>query len=249
MTIKISPRQITKVLSLVIIALTLIHCLFQYLEYGLGLTQVSHIRTIFDFEYDGNLTTWYSSVTLLICSLLLSLIASAKQQNQDSYIRHWQILAIIFAVMSLDEVAMLHERAGNLIEKLSPVEFNGWLNFQWVLLGVPLTVIIAIAYLKFMAHLPAKTRNLFLLAGGLFIGGALGLEILAGHQESLGAANRFFYELFTSIEELWEKLGVLVFIYALLNYMEKYLNQIKILVGVESQKPVPQGDNKVRSKK
>ena len=234
MTIKIVPRHITKLLLAIILTLTLIHCIFQYLEYGLGFSQISHIRTVFDFEYDANLTTWYSSVTLLICSLLLTLIASAKKQNQDVYSRHWQMLAAIFAVMSLDEVAMLHERAGNLIEKLSPVEFSGWLNFQWVLLGIPLTLIIAIAYLKFVAHLPAKTRNLFLLAGGLFVGGALGLEMLAGHQESLGAENRFFYALFTTIEELWEKLGVLVFIHSLLTYMEKYLEPIKFFVGNNS---------------
>lgn len=235
MTIKIFPRQITKLLLIIILTLTLIHCLFQYLEYGLGLSQVSHIRTVFDFEYDANLPTWYSSVTLLICSLLLTLIANAKKQSQDTYTRHWQILAIIFAVMSLDEVAMLHERAGNLIEKLSSVEFTGWLNFQWVLLGIPLTLILAIAYLKFIVHLPAKTRNLFLLAGGLFVGGALGLEIIAGHQESMG--NKFFYELFTSIEELWEKLGVLVFIHALLTYMEKYTNQIEISIGNNHSSP------------
>ena len=45
----------------------------------------------------------------------LAIIAIAKKQVQDTYSLHWKMLAIIFAVMSLDEVAMLHERAGNLV--------------------------------------------------------------------------------------------------------------------------------------
>lgn len=235
MTIKISPSQITKLLFGVVLLLTLIHCVLQFMEYGLGFGHVSHIRTIFDFEYDANLTTWYSSVTLLFCSLLLMLIAIAKKNHRDSYTRHWQMLSLIFAVMSLDEVAMLHERAGNLIDILSPVEFSGWLNYQWVLLGIPLTLIIAIAYFKFIIHLPARTRNLFILAGALFVGGALGLEILAGYQEGLESSNEFLYKLFTTIEELWEKLGVLVFIYALLSYMEKYVDRIQISVARSSK--------------
>ena len=231
MRINISPRQITKLLIYTVLILTVIHCLLQFLEFGLGLEHISHVRTIFDFEYDNNLTTWYSSVTLLICSLLLAIIAIAKKRTSDRYSRHWQILAIIFAIMSLDEVAMLHERAGNLIDILSPVEYTGWLNYQWVLLGIPLTAVIAIAYLRFMLHLPARTRNLFFLAGALFVGGALGLEILSGHQASLDTSSEFLYKLYMTVEELWEKLGVLVFIHALLTYIEKYIPPVQISIG------------------
>jgi hypothetical protein len=204
------------------------------LEFGLGFNRISHVRTIFDFEYDSNLTTWYSSITLLICSLLLTIIAIAKKKARDPYGFHWKMLAVIFAIMSLDEVAMLHERAGNLIDILSPVEYSGWLNYQWVLLGIPLTAIIAITYLRFMLHLPARTRNLFLLAGALFVGGALGLEMLSGHQASLDTSSQFLYILYMTIEELWEKLGVLVFIYALLTYIEKYIPLVQISISDNS---------------
>jgi hypothetical protein len=216
---------------LIIVGFTLIHCILQVLTFGLGLSKLTLITSLFDFESDSNITTWYSSVTLFISSLLLTSIAIAKKNAQDSYTRHWQILAVIFAFLSLDEVALLHERSGQVLDVLSPVEFDGWLYFQWVLIGIPVTLIIVFTYLKFLAHLPTKTRNLFILAGALYIGGALGLEIVAGHQESLDTYNQFLYKLFTTIEELWEKLGVLVFIYALLTYMEKYVKQIQISIG------------------
>ena len=82
-----------------------------------------------------------------------------------------------------------------------------------------------------MFHLPAKTRNLVIWAGALFVGGALGMEMMAAHQDSLNTSNVFLYKLYSTIEELWEKLGVLVFIYALLSYMEKYVGQIQINIG------------------
>ena len=104
MTINIVPRQITKLLIYIVLALTQIHCILQYLEFVLEIDNISHIKTIFEFEYDANLTTWYSSVTLLFCSLLLAIIALSKKQEGDRFSRHWKILAIIFAIMSLDEV-------------------------------------------------------------------------------------------------------------------------------------------------
>jgi hypothetical protein len=229
--INISPYRVVRLLMLIIVGFTLIHCILQVLTFGLGLSKLTLITSLFDFESDSNITTWYSSVTLFISSLLLTSIAIAKKNAQDSYTRHWQILAVIFAFLSLDEVALLHERAGQVLDVLSPVEFDGWLYFQWVLIGIPVTLIIVFTYLKFLAHLPTKTKNLFILAGALYIGGALGLEIVAGHQESLDVYNQFLYKLFTTIEELWEKLGVLVFIYALLTYMEKYVKQIQISIG------------------
>ena len=231
MTINISPRHIVKILFRIVIGLTFLHCLLQFIYFGLGWKKITLVKTLFDFELDSNITTWYSSATLLIACLLLVVIAISKIRIKDPFARHWKFLAIIFAFLSLDEVAMLHERAGDVLKTLSNVEFDGWLYFQWVLIGIPVTLAIAVAYLNFLKNLPNSTKNRFILAGALFVGGALGLEMMAGHQESLDTYNELLYKLITTIEELWEKLGVLVFIHALLKYMEKYVNQIQISIG------------------
>lgn len=234
MIINIVPRQIAKLFISIIICLTLIHCILQFVEFSLGFSKIHLIRVLFDFERDSNITTWYSSITLFISFILLTLIAIAKKRVSDTFAFQWQFLAIIFAFLSLDEIAMLHERSGEVLKILVPIEFDGFLYFQWVLIGIPVTLIIALIYLKFILHLPAKTRNLIIFAGALFVGGALGLEILAGHRESLNTSGEFFYKLITTIEESWEKLGVMVFIYALLDYMQKYVNHIQIIIGNNS---------------
>ena len=235
MIVNISPGKIAKTLTSIIIVLTIIHCLLQFIEDGMDVTHVRIVRRFFDFELDSNITTWYSSITLFISSLLLGLIAIIKKRTKDNFALHWKFLAIIFAFLSLDEVAMLHEHSGKLLEVLFPVtKFDGFLYFQWVLIGIPVTLVIALAYCKFIMHLPAKTRNLVLLAGALYVGGALGLEILAGHQQTVDMPSNILYELFTTIEELWEKLGVMVFIYALLSYMNKYLQPTQVTFGNRS---------------
>ncbi len=231
MIVNISPRKTTNLLIGIILCLTLMHCLLLFIEDGLDIKEIHSLRTFFDFERDSNIPTWYSSITLFISSLLLSLIAIAKKKTKDHFALHWKFLAIIFAFLSLDEVAMFHENSGKLLEVLFPVKFDGLLYFQWVLIGIPVTLIIFLAYYKFIVHLPTKTRNLFILAGALYIGGALGLEILAGHEQSLTSPSHIRYELFTTVEELWEKLGVMVFIYALLSYVEKYLKLTQITIG------------------
>lgn len=231
MIVNISPRRVAKFLIIIIVGFTLIHCILQVIDFGLGINKIRVITTLFNFERDSNVTTWYSSIALFISSLLLWAIALTKTSLKDPFSLHWKFLAIIFAFLSLDEVAMFHERAGEILGAVSSVEFGGWLYFQWVLIGIPVTLIIALVYLKFIAHLPAKTRNLFILAGALFVGGALGLEILAGHQESITTDTNLIYKLITTVEELWEKLGVMVFIYALLSYMEKYANSIQFQIG------------------
>ncbi|MCA1991662.1 MAG: hypothetical protein LDL41_06395 [Coleofasciculus sp. S288] len=37
------------------------------------------------------------------------------------------------------------------------------------------------SYWKFLAHLPAKMRRLFLLSGAIYIGGAIGVELAHGY--------------------------------------------------------------------
>ncbi len=45
------------------------------------------------------------------------------------------------------------------------VNRTGFLHYSWVAVGIPLILIFVLLYLKFLAHLPRKTRLLFFVAG------------------------------------------------------------------------------------
>jgi hypothetical protein len=90
-----------------------------------------------------------------------------------------------------------------------------------VLLAVSL---LGLWYLKFLSHLPLKTCCLFIVAGGIYIFGAAGMEIISGHylnahQATLVNGEDFFYKMLDTVEETLEMLGIVLFLYAQLDYL------------------------------
>jgi hypothetical protein len=57
------------------------------------------------------------------------------------------------------------------------------------------------------------------MAGALFVGGALGVEAVSGKHASLHGEQNLTYHLIITIEELLEMAGLVVFVYALLDYI------------------------------
>ena len=122
--------------------------------------------------------TWFSSIMLASCAVLLALIVLAKRATGDQWLRHWSALSAIFLLMSLDEIASIHERTirplHNLFE-LHPVFTNAW-----VLIALPLLIVLSLLYARFLLNLPRRARWLFLLSGVIYIGGVVGLEVCSG---------------------------------------------------------------------
>lgn len=72
---------------------------------------------------------------------------------------------------------------------------------------------------SFRSKLPRRSRWLFVLAGALYVGGALGVEALSGRQEWLHGGHTAGYHAVITVEELLEMAGLVVFIFALLDYI------------------------------
>jgi hypothetical protein len=89
-----------------------------------------------------------------------------------------------------------------------------------------------LAYFRFVFHLSKKNRFLFIVAGGLYVGGALGLELVNGlYTETYGNDN-LIHSFLINIEEILEMLGILVFIYGLLSILSTELRDLRIRVSV-----------------
>ena len=235
-TLVISPRKVALVLTLVVLSLILAHVYVQYLKFFHGHdTQLGFERQL-NLDNENNIPTWYSSSTLLFSAILLAVIGLANKRWSHPYAFQWLGLAAIFLYMSLDEAASLHEMIDLLNPVLKPVGyFHGLLFFTWVVFGAIFVLVVALAYLRFLAALPIQTRSLFLIAGGLYVGGALGIEILgARHAYLYGFGNNFAYAMYVACEEGLEMLGNVVFLYALLIHLGSTMRGVQILVGNES---------------
>lgn len=225
--ITISPKKTAIQLFFVVIGLTVASLIGTICQYRFGLTGPQRLIALFNVNEEANLPTWYSTFSLLACSVLIALIA-AKQRNQgDRFTRHWQILSFVFLFLSVDELASIHELSVNPLR--NALHTGGMLYFAWVIPYSLLLLIFGLNYLKFIAHLPAKTRWLFVLAGGIYVGGALGMELIGGAYASAFDQHNLGFQLLSTIEEVFEMVGVIVFIYALLDYLRSYVQDVQLV--------------------
>jgi len=252
MKLVVSAKRVTLALIVVVLFLTLASLGQHFLDYlwsreGWADEGLIAVPLRFNVGEEANVPTWYSSFILLLSSLLLAVIAAFKKSQADRYTLHWIVLSAISLVMAVDETAMLHEALGETVATVlgfvgySP---SGLLYAAWVIPGAVFVFIVALAYLRFLFDLPKRTRLLFLVAGALFLVGALGLEMLSSRLSSLyGWENlesmpdkvKIVIAVQTAMEEFFEMSGVVVFIYALLSYISSYVKEVTVQVRADGE--------------
>jgi hypothetical protein len=202
---------------------------------------------------DASIAAWYSSLLLLLCSILLANITAAKRRLGDRFTLHWGFLSGIFLLLSLDETARLHEALGKASEravtKFAGFTPEGILGEFWVVPGAIFVLIVGLAYMRFLASLPSRTLVLFVAGGMIFVGSAIGLEVVMAIQSFASAElgqnvepdyNLTWWMVHLRLEELFEFVGVVVFCYALLSYLNSY--GMEMTVGFRTDYEEARGD-------
>lgn len=164
-------------------------------------------------SYEQNLPTWYASGLLLCCALVLVAIARDAALRGAPHRRHWWGLAAAFFYLSMDEAVGLHEHLGGWLE------LDGVLYFSWVVPAGAAVLMFGLLYLPFLARLPARPRWRFLIAGVLYVSGALGMELPLGYWTERHGNDNLVYALIDLVEESLELLGVSLFLVALVEYL------------------------------
>jgi hypothetical protein len=221
LTINLSAKRVLKILLTIICFLTSASLIGQLSQRFLpDFFLRDALASAFNLDGELNIPTVYSALALLFCSLILSFITYIKKNRHDSYTRYWGGLSILFAFLSFDELASLHE------SMMQPVRTalgtGGFLYFAWVIPGSIGVLIFLLVFLKFITNLTANTRNVFLIAGTTYIAGAIGCELVGGYIFSVYTAQSIFYVFEVTLEEFLEQLGVAIFIYGLVSYISFY---------------------------
>lgn len=223
----LAPRRVAGLLGLAIATLTALSTLGQAAKFGLGYDHLKGFVPLFYLSDEGNVPTWYSAATLLLCSLLLALIATVKRKENDPDTRRWQLLALLFLYLSVDEAACLHELTVKPLQAVLRIQ-GGMLFYAWVIPGATLVAAVGLFYLQFLRRLPAKTRNLFVLAAALFVGGALELELPEGWYAARHGRDNVVLAAIATAQEVLEMTGVAVFLYALLDYLATHVRTVQV---------------------
>jgi hypothetical protein len=212
----LSTGCLVRYLTILVIGLLTVHCSLQIWHYQWDEVPWP-LRQIFDVDEEDSVPTWYSANALLLASVLLFLISQRKRQDRDPWARHWYGLALGFAVLSLDEIAGFHETLNSLVD------------YSWAIPGGIVGAIAGVLYVRFLWHLPADTRWLFIVAGAVFLGGAVGVEMSTDWYEDQDLLNTLAYNLWTAVEEGMEMGSIVLFIHALLKYMHG--GRIGVIMG------------------
>ena len=220
MEFRVDPRNIALSLLTVAIVLVVAHVAGAVSSHVFHHAQVFGLVDTFDMNVENNVPTFFSTFLFVAGAALLAVIAS--QSNAERYTGYWNWLAIIFAFMAVDEDASLHELLIEPVRDLLAV--SGPLYFAWVIPYGLAVLVVGLLYLRFVWSLPVRTRGLFVGAGSLFLGGAIGFESMGGWYFSLhGEMEDLPYSLLVAAEEFCEMSGIILFIYALLNYLRDRL--------------------------
>ena len=179
-----------------------------------------------NLSYEGNLPTWYSSLLLWSCALVLFVIAHLTARSEARYAWHWRTLGIIFVYISLDEAVMIHETINSPLREA--LALDGIFYFAWVVPFACLVVVLLLAYLRFLLNLPRLFRVSFVLAGAVYVGGALGTELPISAWYAAHGGDNLVYGLLNLGQESLEMLGASIFLSALLGYLSATFGTLTI---------------------
>ncbi|MBZ4421788.1 hypothetical protein K8638_35645 [Myxococcus sp. RHST-1-4] len=205
-----SPQRLRRGLLATAGLLTALGLGVETVHHAWGVSRLEPLVAFVSLSYERNLPTWYASGLLLCCALVLALISRVTSRAGEAGRHHWTALACAFAYISLDEAVGLHEHLGGLLE------LDGVLFFSWVVPAAVVVTLGGLAFLPFLMRLPPRRRGQFLVAGVLYVGGALLMELPLGWWTERHGNDNLVYALIDHVEEALELTGVSLFLGALM---------------------------------
>jgi hypothetical protein len=221
--ITIKARFVTRVLATAIALLIAMHAAVHVAWFRFGRDHLMGLTPLFDLNRENNVPTWYSGTVFLVTAAALAVVAVAKRQTGDHYRRHWTILALMFAYLSFDELTRIHENWGNLLnEPLAAWRdrafLGGMFRNLWVVPAGLVAALVGLSYLRFLLHLPRRTRVLFVASGVTFVAAAVGMEMVGASYSAAGGRYAPGFMVLVAIEEGLEMVSMSVFLFAVLDY-------------------------------
>jgi len=168
-------------------------------------------------DKEANIPTIFAVLLLFLAFILfyiLSLLPEAQPTLKQEQHKKYRFLSFLFLYLAFDEGSSIHELLINPLR--DRFQLTGIFRFSWVVVGAILVSLLILYLYKFIFSRPSYMKKGFILAAFLYIGGALGVEMIGGYYSSLHGELNLTYGLITTIEEIGEFIGMVVLINTLL---------------------------------
>lgn len=177
---------------------------------------------VLDIGGEAAAATWFTIATMLAVVAVAVLIAVVERRASSPVWRWWIGVAIVFAYASIDEQLQLHEMLVQPTRDLLNIS-SGPLWLAWVVPALVLVVVLSLVFSRFVAGLPARTRTGFVVAIGLWLSGAIGVEMIDAAtiewREAMSPVRSHLVSaVITALEETAEMIGIALVLHTLLGY-------------------------------
>jgi len=216
-TLSFGARGLGRVLGGIVLALIGCHLIGQYCKYELGNSYIFGLVPRFDLNEEFNIPTTFSVFQILLAAALLGILWRYTVSIGDPQSRRWGFLSGLFLFLAVDESAKIHELFNQ--PYFSESGTPGAFRFAWVIVYIPAVIALFLWMWPFFRRLVRPLRSYVALAAFLYLGGAIGVEMISGWYSGAFGFRNFGYAVITAIEEGAEMTGVTLFIYALARHM------------------------------
>lgn len=227
-------KKTIRTLTLISCVIIVLSILTKISTFVLGHGYIYGFLPKFDMDKEANIPTVFAVLLLCIASLLfymLSLIPEEQPTLKQEPKNRYRFLSFLFLYLAFDEGSSLHEL---LIDPLRDrFQLTGIFRFSWVIVGAILVTLLTLYFYRFILSRPAYMKKGFILAGILYIGGALGVEMIGGYYSSMYGELNLTYALITTVEESGEFFGMVVLINTLLQGIQYSVTDSTLSIDVQ----------------
>jgi hypothetical protein len=170
----------------------------------------------FDGDIEGSVPGWFHTL-LLAAAAALWLVLAGREHAAGRSLRAWVLLGAVFGLASLDEVLAVHEELTEPLREL--LGLSGALHYAWVVPGALVVAVLGAIVVRPVLALPAGPRGTIVLAGVLYVGGALGVELPSAMLADSTGEGTLGYRLLTQVEEGLETAGAVLLVAGLLRLL------------------------------
>ena len=177
------------------------------------------IESIFALDKQGSVSVWFESVLYLISAGLLGLISIHYCNRGNQQYWRWGLFSIFMVYLSVNAASEINKK---LVGKIT--DWLWWIGssfFDFILFLLLATALIVILW-PVLTSMPARVRRMLIWSGIIFGFGAIVIDDLS---DLLFRGNNGWFYIF---EEMLEYSGFILFIDAILTYLQTEINVIKL---------------------
>lgn len=231
--ILLKPSAVARALGAAAFLLVLVSTAGQLVKFLTGHDELLGLISLTFVDEEQNVPTLFSALLWAFAALCSAVVTVLARKRKAPDVWRWAVLSMGFLYIAFDEGLALHER---LRVPLSALLGSGELDRSYLAIrGLAAAVVLTLLFWGFLRRLPAKTRFTFVAAAFLFLGGAVGFDLVGAHHAESHGGNNSTYAMIATVEESLEMAGVIVLIYGLLTYLAENYKEVRFRLDASEE--------------